>query len=681
MKSIKTRLLLVFTVVILISTGSLGIFSISVIKRNLIDNTYNDLVAIAKEEAKYIKSIRDAELRYIDALAQNAVLANPESTMEEKIAFFEAEAKRTGYVLFGLADANGSAVILNKSEEKNDVRDREFFQKAISGVPAASDLMFSKLDGKPVIVYAAPIRVDGTVKGVLYGRKDGLSLSDAISEISYKETGFGYIINNQGVTVAHNNRDLVLKQDNTIENAKNNPALNELAQITEKMIKREEGYGGYSYNDVEKAVGFAPIEDSPWVVAVGLETSVVLKEINILRDILFQLCLGAIIFGAIITFIVSGKIAGPIRKITKVAKQIADGDFDVQLTVKGRDEIGQLANAFNLTIHRLNEYKGYINEISESLFQLSRGNLIIELEKDYTGEFAIVKENMDALLDNLNHTMLQINQAADQVTSGAQQLAGGSQSLSQGATEQASSVQQLLASITVITDQIRKNAQNTKSASERSELAGSEIHNSNEQMREMVTAMEAIEARSAEISNIIKIIDNIAFQTNLLALNAAVEAARAGAAGKGFAVVADEVKNLAGKSAEAAKNTTHLIEETIMAVQKGSDIVAKTAESLAESSKVTEEAVILIEEIAAATNDQATSIEHVTQGVEQISTVVQTNAAIAEQTAASSEELSSQAALLKDMILKFKIRDAQSDYIESDSPDYEEDAGYVSGKY
>ena len=362
----------------------------------------------------------------------------------------------------------------------------------------------------------------------------------------------------------------------------------------------------------------------------------------------------------VIIYFVAGSITKPIKKVTLAAQNIADGNFDVQLSINSKDEVGQLAKAFNLTIEKLVNYQEYIDEISDALLSISKGDLTVDPKKEYVGQFKKLKDNMYALLYNLNSTLMQINQSAEQVDSGSEQVSNGAQALSQGATEQASSIEELSASISEIAEQIKQNAQNAKSAQDKAEFAGNELSTSNDQMQDMVFAMDKITLKSSEISKIIKVIDDIAFQTNILALNAAVEAARAGAAGKGFAVVADEVRSLAGKSAQAAKNTTTLIAETIEAVKDGAEIAHKTADSLNKSSEVTKDAVNLINEIAIASDEQATAIVQINLGVEQISSVVQTNAATAEESAATSEELSGQANILKELITQFKLREMQS---------------------
>ncbi|QRV22180.1 methyl-accepting chemotaxis protein [Lacrimispora saccharolytica] len=438
------------------------------------------------------------------------------------------------------------------------------------------------------------------------------------------------------------------------------------------MTSREIGSGEYTYHKVTKIAGYAPIQDTPWIIIFGVEKNDILSSINLLVKTLALISIAAILIGALITYFVSSSISMPIKTVTTAAQEIAQGKFDVMLSIKSKDEVGQLADAFNLTIKQLVNYQGYIDEICDALQDMSHGNLRIELHKEYAGQFKKLKDNMQALLENLNSTLLQINQSAEQVNSGAEQVANSAQALSQGATEQASSIEELSASLAELTEQIRKSAENAKSAHEKSGFAEKELHGSIDQMKDMITAMNQITLKSSEISKIIKIIDDIAFQTNILALNAAVEAARAGSAGKGFAVVADEVRNLAGKSAEAAKNTTVLIGETIKAVENGSRISSNTAASLEKNVEVTMEAVALIDEIAQTSQEQAMAIVQINQGIDQISSVVQTNAATAEESAAASEELSGQSNVLKELISKFSLTEtndllySKNDNVDSD---------------
>lgn len=346
-------------------------------------------------------------------------------------------------------------------------------------------------------------------------------------------------------------------------------------------------------------------------------------------------------------------ITKPIYDMEKVAKEMSNGNLNVSIEVNSKDEIGKLAASFSQMVTIIKEY---INDISKVLGSISNGDLCVSTKEDYKGNFVEIKYSLDNILKSLREVFSEIKEATIQVNSGADQVASTSQVLSQGATDQASSVQELSASIEEINEQIKKTAINANSTNNITMDLVKDIKNSNNRMKEMLLAMDDIEQSSKDISNIIKVITDIATETNLLALNAAIEAARAGEAGKGFAVVAEEVRSLSFQSADAAKNTTMLIKDSIKAVNKGRELADNTARTLIELVESVDKVTNVILDIDSAAKYQVNFIKQIHSGILEISDVVQSNSAIAEESAASSEELTIQAETLNKMIGYFKIK-------------------------
>lgn len=369
----------------------------------------------------------------------------------------------------------------------------------------------------------------------------------------------------------------------------------------------------------------------------------------------FGLAGGALVITLILSLYLTRAITRPLRELEISAGKIVKGDFDISVTYKSKDEMGSLAEAFrNMTVI----LEAVISDASMLLGEMADGNFDVRTraEERYVGSFQSLLLSIRKLNRGLSSTLGQINQSADQVAAGSSQVSNGAQALSQGATQQAAAVEELAATITGISKQVKETAENAAEAKKQSSTAGNEMEACNNQMRDMMAAMEEITRTSNQIGKIIKTIEDIAFQTNILALNASVEASRAGAAGKGFAVVADEVRNLASKSSEASQNTAELIENSINAVARGTQIADSTAQSLIKVVEEVRGASDKVEKIADAAREQASAIEQVTMGVDQISSVVQTNSATAEESAAASQELSSQAEVLKGLVAKFILR-------------------------
>ncbi len=383
------------------------------------------------------------------------------------------------------------------------------------------------------------------------------------------------------------------------------------------------------------------------------------QMVQMITIALIILAIVALIVTLILSSALTRGLTGPIQEIEMVASKICDGDLDVKITHESKDELGVLSEKMRSLTATM---KKIISDVDYLLGEMADGNFNVRTraEESYVGAFSSLLDAVRRINRGLSSTLGQINQASDQVASGGDQVSSGAQALSQGATEQASSVEELAATITEISRQVKENSENAAQAGAKANEVGREMMESNQQMKAMIDAMGEISHASSEIGKIIKTIEDIAFQTNILALNAAVEAARAGAAGKGFAVVADEVRNLANKSQEASKNTSALIENSIRAVENGTQIADKTAQSLLAAVEGAKDVAATVDKISAATTEQAEAIDQVTQGIDQISAVVQTNSATSEESAAASEELSSQAQMLKNLVGRFRLRDDDS---------------------
>jgi methyl-accepting chemotaxis protein len=345
-----------------------------------------------------------------------------------------------------------------------------------------------------------------------------------------------------------------------------------------------------------------------------------------------------------------------IHEVDQLANTAVNGDLQARGDV-GRFEGGfaRIIAGFNQTLDAIIKP---VNETSTVLQEMATGNLDVAVEGDYQGDHALLAQAVNHTIDSFNEVLGEFYNAAGQVASGAQNVAGSSQVMSQAASEQAATTEEITASITEIAAQTKQNAEHATEANNLALVAQDQATAGNAQMEKMLEAMTMINESSASISKIIKVIDEIAFQTNILALNAAVEAARAGQYGKGFAVVAEEVRNLAARSANAAKETTDLIESSITKVGAGTQIANETAQSLGKIVAGIAKTTALVGEIAVASNEQASGITQVNQGIGQIAQVTQTNTATSEESAAASEELAAQAENLKAMVQKFKLKDS-----------------------
>jgi methyl-accepting chemotaxis protein len=349
---------------------------------------------------------------------------------------------------------------------------------------------------------------------------------------------------------------------------------------------------------------------------------------------------------------VMSAIEGPLTEIGDVMAKLSHGEFSSRVTGNYSGDFLSIRESVNNTIDALS---AYAKEITEALSKISGGDLTAYISREFLGDFVSMKDSINNISTTLHKTMSEISSASEQVLSGAQQIPTSSLDLAGGASVQAGSIEDLTASIEMINQQTAKNADNAIEANTLSNRSTENANEGNEAMKQMLEAMQGIKEASGNISKIIKTIQDIAFQTNLLALNASVEAARAGEHGKGFAVVAEEVRSLAGRSQNAAEETTKLIEDSINRVDIGSGITESTAKALDIIVDNANEMLQIVDNISVSSKEQAEAIGQVSLGLGQISTVVQSNSAASQEAAAAAEELTSQAELLRQLVSYFKL--------------------------
>lgn len=601
--------------------------------------------------AAYNHSVQNAIATYkqaIETVAADQRITDPSKTKDERNSAMGELAKKYGFETVAVSDANG-----NTSDGAN-ISKRVYFKRSIAGKTYVSSPFMSSTTKKTVLAVSAKI-LSNNYEGVVVATLASDTFSKMVRDVSIGQSGYGFISDSVGTIVAHKNQSIVSALTNYITLAKKDSSLAGAASILEDMKTKESGLRSVDFNGDNLEVCYEKVPDTDgWSIGVAAKTSEMLGSFYQSIGFTAALMVVFILLAVFIAFRIAKPIADPIASLVGRIEKLSDGDLYSEVPqINSSNEIGTLSKTFTKTVDTL---KNYVGEISDVLSALQKGDCTAETKQDYRGDFLTIKVSLQGIIDNLNNIFSRVRTSAEQVSGGAEQVSNAAQGLSQGATEQASSIEELSASITEVNTKIGQNAANASSADELSKEMSERMDYGGQQVYHMISAMDEISDSSEKIQKIIKTIQDIAFQTNILSLNAAVEAARAGEAGKGFAVVADEVRNLANKSAEAAKDTSELIETSLATVKKGGETADETKKSFQAVLESSEKIKKLIGDISSDSNEQAASVGQITQGVEQISEVVQTNSATSEECAAASEELSSQARVMKDTLAFLKLK-------------------------
>jgi methyl-accepting chemotaxis protein len=660
--SIKLKLILFFSVLILLSSATIGLVSLNQAENALKEEAEKTLVLLADEAAKLTMSRVNVDKEVLDVIAATPGINSMDWEVQKTI--LHQLLSKTDFLDIAVVSPNGTARY--SSGTTSELGDRAYVIKAFAGEANVSDLILSRVTNSVVLMYAAPIERNGKVVGVLVGRRNGNTLSELADDVGFGENGYGYMINSAGVIVAHPNRDMVMEQFNPIEAAKSDESAKSLASLVEKILNEKNGIGNYNYNEQSLYAGFSPIEGSDWSFVITADENEVFASIPKMTRFVYSILGIALIASVVLVYILGTYITSPIIKSIQYSKKIADLDLteDIPKKYKKRkDEIGDLSNALQTIIDSL---RSTIINIADTSSQVLRASQEISVASQQTSSAAV-----------------QMSSTIGEIAKGASDQAHSTQQGSINANELGKVIEEDLSLMNNLNSQTNKVINVVNEGLKEINVLYEITEESNRANKEINDVIIQTNKSSLRIEEASSVISSIAQQTNLLALNASIEAARAGNAGKGFGVVAEEIKNLALQSSKSTKEIDGIVRE----LQLNSENAVKTMERL--SSIINEQTKSVVNSkdkyqlIADSMNETESTVNYMNNSgkkmdsmkdqilanMESLSAIAEENAAATEQTsasieeqAASSEQISATSQNLTDiakemneLIMKFKI--------------------------
>lgn len=619
------------------------------IERNMLDKA----VSSANDVSAWIENYKSEMNVFI-----NSPLANLDNK-QNLLAYLAHEQQRNKrYQSFFVADQWGNSYNTDGSMSK--VNEDDYFKKALQGEITVSDPILSKAEGKYIIVVSGPIKKEGKIIGVLGGMVEMNELSKFIASIKVGQTGYGYLIQKDGLTIVHPKNELAMK-DRILESS-NAPI--ELKNATRMMMKGEKGIMRYSYQGMDKFVAYAPVSHTTWSIGITAPYGELMTQLNKLAYYSVLITLAVILITVLLVHFASKKAVRPITILKNAAEKIAAGDLTAcELNILTNDELGQLTKAFEKMIFNLRQM---VQEVAASSERVASSSQQLTAASQQSADAAnLVTASITEVAQGSEHQMMQVDssvEVVDKISFKIEQVANTAKNI-----------------LTI--------AENTVKSSQEGKIAVKNVIAQMSQIGEVAdathNAMKKLEVSSARIGEMVDVISNIAGQTNLLSLNAAIEAARAGEQGRGFAVVAEEVRKLAEQSQNAAKNIIDLlnenrtnVEQAVQQVINGNSVVqagvdvAKNADNAFEhiSTMITtanshiKEIAAAIEELAQGSKQIVTSIKDIdavskttTERTQTVSAATEEMSASMEEIAATSRSLSEMAEKLHGMVMEFKV--------------------------
>jgi len=666
MKSIKTKMILLFTLIIFIGMAALSFAGYYFARESLTGEVEKALVNISYEVSKTIAQRIEHRLTLLSTVSMDEKVRDAGTPMAEKVEIVKRKMGDTDFKTVGITLENGD-LYLNNGKVIN-VSDRDYFKKALSGQRVVTEPLISRDDGSIVVVYAVPLKdLSGRISGAVIGTVDAKKLSDIISDVKYGETGYGIIFSGDGTIIAHKDFQRVQNRENYIEMAKTKPEYAELAGIIQRAVSEKSmGFGKYTFEGQKKYLGYCYMPDTGWIIGVNVLESEILGSVGILRKTLLFISAIFLILAALITYFVSRSISNPIIEIVQYIKNLSGGDYSRKLPerfLRYKDEIGELSHAV----------------------EILRENVCIVVKN--------MKENASRLLNSSES----LSAAAEEIAASSAEVAKTIQEVSVGTTNQASDSQEIVALIKNITDNIDNVYRKLKAVKESSENAQEKtdegknvldglirsIENIRKAFEEVTSRVKNLISSVSQVGEINEIINGIAEQTNLLALNAAIEAARAGEVGRGFAVVASEIRKLAeetksssvrikklindiGKETEEVSSTSgrvyDMLNSQVSAVKDTLTSFDNILSSISNIAPLINDTYFALDETVKSKDTVLSKAESITSVVEEISASAEEVSASAQELSASTEEIAATAQNLTDIaremtesVNKFKV--------------------------
>ena len=673
-KSLRGKIILFVGIPVILSYLIVGSVILMIVRNNVSQLTNQQLASDSKAASRQIENFFQQYMALPGQFSKNVEIqkmmsATGQGQAMEQYAGFSSlydtmksmVGKDENILSLWVADVDAKQYVDSKGESAKDFPTSErpwFVQMKERGGMTMTDPYEDFTTKKQVVTMVIPVFRANTSEIIGAVGLDLVldNLNKSLAAYKLGNTGFYILLSSGGQVIYHPAQENVNKSLTDVDLSDN---------FKQAATAHTEGLIEYTSGTTQSHGYLSPVGDTGWMVATGLPNAEFYANYHRIVWIWGIVMLVSMVLVLLMILLISSRLAAPIRQLQIAAGEVAEGNLDVMVSVKSQDETGRLAREFERMVAQLRDYRGYIQEITDTLDTMAGGDMRIHLKHEYVGEFAPVKQALLGISDSLNNTLSTIDEISAQVNSGAEQVSSAAQALAAGATQQAASVEELSSMIARIDESARENARNAENTVALYEQSNQKIQSISGGVGVLEGHMREISKSSATIMGITRTIEDIALQTNILALNAAIEAARAGAAGKGFAVVADEVRNLAAKSAEAVKQTAELLAKSNQAVELGAsavDEVAASIQTVIELGNQTNAAVIGMGKSA---QEQAEAVNQISEGLSQISAVVQTNAATAEESSASSAELSSQAETLHMEIRKFQLHEQEKASAES----------------